>query len=92
MRTYVHTERPSQTQSRPLSACLLAAALAPVVIAGLIHLAPMGWSTLQQSAGTQPTPAQCMLISDAGQRLACYDRAETPPEPAKGATAPLATR
>jgi len=92
MRTHFHTERPPRIESRPLSAYLLATALAPVAIAGLIHLTTMDWSGLQKVAWTQPAPAQCVMISDAAQRLACYDTAEASPAPAKGAIAPLATR
>jgi hypothetical protein len=91
MRTYAVSQRPSPNTRRPLSACLLALALALVAVGGIIQIAPSAWTALHQVDHGQATFAQCAAIADGPARLACYDKVESAASapPAKGADALL---
>jgi hypothetical protein len=87
--------RSSKSQPRPLSAVLLAAALAVVAAACLVLLAPIAWTAGKMALEMrEPTLAQCEMISADAARLACFDRLgkQAIQPPAKGALAPAAPR
>jgi hypothetical protein len=94
MRTYAVSHRPPPNTRRPLSACLLALALALVAVGGIVQIAPSAWNALQQVGHGQPTFAQCAAITNGPARLACYDTVENAASapPAKGADAPPFSR
>jgi hypothetical protein len=95
--THINEFKPhsSKSRSRPLSATLLAAALAVVAAACVVLLAPVVWTAGKAAFEMrEPTLAQCEMISADAARLACFDllgRQAIQP-PAKGALAPAAPR
>jgi histone H3/H4 len=94
-RTNEFRARSARSNQRPLSATLLAAALAVVAAACLTLIAPIAWDAVKLAfhAG-RPTLTQCAMVSADAERLACFDQlgklALQPP--AKGAYAPLVAR
>jgi hypothetical protein len=94
--THINEFKPrrDKSQPRPLSAMLLAAALAVVAVACLTMLAPIAWTAGKIALeGHEPTLAQCEMISADAARLACFDRLgkQAIQPPAKGAFAPAVT-
>ena len=87
--------RDSATSHRPLSAMLLAAALAVVAAAYLTLMAPIAWTAAKMALEAhEPTFAQCEMIATDAGRLACFDRLgkQALRPPAKGAFAPFSAR
>ena len=93
MHAYIERARTARTESRPLSAGLLASALVIVVASLLLLAAPVAWRAMQGIGEAHPTLAGCAAITDSVGRLACYDRLEKEAmrPPAKGANALFAS-
>ena len=68
-------------------------AFAIVALIALAMLSPIVWTAVRalSSQESPSTVAQCSTVGDDSWRLACYDKVagRSPPQPAKGANAPL---
>lgn len=61
-------------------------------IVGLVAIglfACMVWAVNNATNRVADEVSQCSILTEDSARLACYDKAATPPAPAKGAVAPL---